>query len=162
MVRALADHGVGAVTDEALPDEIDSRLTVLPHLIQCEPLLTAEHEDIVERTLSEMEAAWAAGRVAALSTHRRNYKGFDQGDFERNFDCLERPLAAVHTGHREAVYPCGDEVSQLKRQAYSVVRRGRRIICRNYDAASIGVTFDVGGQAHEVSLPRGELIFRLE
>jgi len=96
-----------------------------------------------------------------LSTHRRNYKGFDQGDIERNFARLRELLGVVACRHPEAIYLCGDEVAQLTRRAYSIVHRGSMIICRNYGADRVKLTIDIAGQEQDLTLPRGELTITL-
>jgi hypothetical protein len=158
VLDALTERGVRAVTDEGPLKESDHRLVVLPRLIQFEPFMTADHEDIVARTLADIETRWADGRPAALSTHRRNYKGFDPGDVERNFARLRELLQAVADRHPDAVYLCGDEVAQLTRRGHSIIRRGRRIICRNYGQERVRAIISAGGHEHELALLPGETI----
>ncbi len=159
-IDVLVAWGVRATTDEGPVARSSKRITVLPHLINFEPFMTADHEDVVGRTLAEVEEAWAAGRPAAISTHRRHYKGFDQGDVERNFACLRALLARVARRHPDAIYLCGDEVAQLTRREFSIVQRGRRTICRNYGDRPVDITLEISHTSYEFTVPPGELVIR--
>lgn len=159
-VRAVTDEGPVKASEEAAED---TGLTVLPHLISFEPFLSADHEDVVARTLAQIELAWAAGGPAAISTHRRDYKGFDQGDVERNFARLRELLEGVARRHPDAVYLCADEVAQLTQRGYSVVQRGMRTICRNYAAdRPVAAEVEIAGEACELAVPPGEMVVRVD
>ena len=161
-IRALAGKGIRAIVKDGTTDGWDDRVYPLSPLIHFEPFLTADHQDVVSRVLSEIEREWASGGPAILSTHRRNYKGFDQGDVERNFACLRELLGGIAGCHPDAVYLCGSEIAQLARSGISTIRRGEHIICRNYGEHTASVTVDIDNAQFSLSVPVGELIIRLK
>ena len=160
-IKVFADSGVQVITDKVAVARPDERLVYLERPISFEPAATADREDIVARTVAQIEQEWAAGRPPMIVSHRRNYKALDQGNVERSFACLERVLGAVASRHPEAMYLSASEIAQLARQSYSIVRRGRRIICRNYSQQPLPVSLAIGGVDHSLTLPRGETMIRV-
>jgi len=156
--EVLADHEVRAVLSNRFVDDPEDSLMVLPRPIDFEPFLTADHENVVAHTLALIEESWDSGQPAVVSTHRRNYKGFDQGDVARNFEYLHELLGALSLFYPEVVYLCGDEVSQLDRTGYSVVQRGDRTICRNYGEEVVSVNLLLNGDICDMTLPVGETV----
>jgi len=161
-IQTLAGKGIRAIVKDRTTDDWDDRVYPLSPLIHFEPFLTADHEDVVSRVLSEIEREWASGSPAILSTHRRNYKGFDQGDVERNFACLRKLLGGIAGRHPDAVYLCGNEIAQLTRSGISIIRRGEHVICRNYGEQTTSVAVDIDNAQLSLSVPVGELIIRLK
>ncbi len=160
-LRTCAANGMRCVNTDGNFTMPDADLVFLPRAINFEPFMTGDHEDVVERTLADMARAWAKGEPVILSSHRRNYKAFDVANVERNFAALEVLLGAIARRYPDAVWVCGDEVAQLDRQGWSVVRRGARLVGRNYTNAPVDVAPDACGLAHGVTLPRGESVLRI-
>jgi len=182
-LRALTAGGIRDITYEGPMLGLDQSMVVTPQPIAFEPFLTADREDVVGRVLGAIEEQWQAGQPAVISTHRRNYKAFEPQDndaaaslgsgrgrktaapptsVDSNFACLRRLLRAIARRHPDAVYLCGDEVAQLERHGYSIVERGRSIVCRNYSDRPLPVSVDVAGEVLSMTLPRGELVIRPE
>jgi hypothetical protein len=160
-LATCAAQGLRCVQTDGEFEDPDTGLLFLRRPVNFEPFLTADHEDVVERALADLAQGWARGEPGLLSSHRRNYKSFDLAGVERNFAALEALLQGIARRFPDAIWLCGDEVEQLDRQGWSVVRRGPRLVCRNYTGAPVDVGPAETGLAHGLALPRGETVIRV-
>lgn len=159
-LATCAANGLRCINTDGEYTGEDVDLLFLPRVVNFEPFLSADHEDIVERALADMARVWAKGEPVVLSSHRRNYKSFDLAGVDRDFAALEALLSGIARRFPDAAWLCGDEVAQLDGQGWSAVRRGKRLVCRNYTEAAVDAPPAVCGLAHGLSLPRGESVVR--
>ena len=160
-LHTCAVNGLRCVNTDGQMTTPRDDLVFLPRTVNFEPFMTADHEDVIGRTLSDMALGWVRGEPVVLSSHRRNYKAFDAANVERNFAALQALLTQIARRYPDAIWVNGDEVAQLDRQGWSVVRRGPRLIGRNYTGACVDVSPEVCGLVHGLTLPRGESVLRI-